>query len=213
MNRASLSVVALLVVLLLACSTPTAAPAPATSAAPVTASPSPGAASTPTAAPVADCTAPAAVTTAQTEGPYFKAGSPERTSLLEPEMPGTRLVLTGRVLTRSCAPVANARVEFWQADANGAYDNSGYRLRGHLFTDAQGNYRLETVVPGLYPGRTRHIHVKVQPPGRPTLTTQLYFAGESRNASDSIFRSELQMQLDRSPADWAGRFNFVVDVA
>ena len=61
-------------------------------------------------------------------------------------------------------------------------------------TDAQGRYRLETVVPGLYPGRTRHIHVKVQAPNGPVLTTQLYFAGEARNAGDGIFRQELLMQ-------------------
>jgi protocatechuate 3,4-dioxygenase beta subunit len=129
MNR-GLAAATFFAALLVGCTAPTAAPAPATTASPTAASAtaSPTAGTTP--GMVADCTAPAAVTTAQTEGPYFKSGTPERTSLLEPEMPGTRLVLTGRVVTRSCAPVASARLEFWQADANGAYDNSGYRLEG-----------------------------------------------------------------------------------
>jgi protocatechuate 3,4-dioxygenase beta subunit len=211
MNRGALALAVFLAALIVGgCASPTAAPSASPAAA--SATPSPAAAATSTPGTVADCTAPAALTTAQSEGPYFKAGSPERASLLEAQMPGTRLMLTGRVLTRSCAPVSGARLEFWQADANGSYDNSGYRLRGHLFSDAQGSFRLETVVPGLYPGRTRHIHVKVQAPGRSALTTQLYFPGESANSSDSIFRSELLLQLDRSGAEWSARFNFIVDV-
>ncbi|HMO54725.1 MAG TPA: hypothetical protein PJ994_09490, partial [Tepidiformaceae bacterium] len=114
-------------------------------------------------------------TVAQTEGPYFTPNSPERTSLLETGMSGTRLLLTGQVVSTSCAPVANALIDFWQCDDSGEYDNAGYRLRGHQFTDGNGAYMLETVVPGLYPGRTRHIHVKVQAPNERVLTTQLYF--------------------------------------
>ncbi len=41
----------------------------------------------------------------------------------------------------------------------------------------QGRYTLETIVPGEYPGRTQHIHVKVQAPNGPILTTQIYFPG------------------------------------
>src|ERR671923_286173 len=72
---------------------------------------------------------------------------------------------------------------------------AGFPLRGHQFTDDAGRYRLETVVPGLYPGRTRHIHVKVQAPNQPVLTTQLYFPGEARNAADGIFNQALLMQV------------------
>ena len=100
----------------------------------------------------------------------------------------------------------------WQANDAGAYDNAGFRLRGHQFADAQGIYRLETVVPGLYPGRTRHIHVKVQAPNRPVLTTQLYFPGESRNRSDGLFHSSLLMQMDDVSGGRQGRFNFVLDL-
>ena len=121
------------------------------------------------------CGAGSAATPRQTEGPYFTRDSPERATLLEPGIAGQRLVLSGTVLSLDCRPLAGALLDFWQADADGAYDNQGYRLRGHQFTDADGRYRLETVVPGLYPGRTRHIHVKVQSKGGPVLTTQLYF--------------------------------------
>lgn len=148
----------------------------------------------------------------QTEGPYFTRNSPERSTLLEPGMQGTRLVVSGLVLTRSCRPVPNALLDFWQADAAGAYDNVGYRLRGHQFTDERGIYQLETIVPGLYPGRTRHIHVKVQAPNPPVLTTQLYFPGESRNASDRIFHRELLMQVTQSDLGQDARFDFVLDL-
>ena len=99
-----------------------------------------------------------------TEGPYFTPDSPKRNTILPAGAVGTRLTLTGRVLTTAGKPIPNALVDFWQADARGAYDNRGYRFRGHQFTNAQGQYTLFTVVPGPYPGRTRHIHVKVQAP-------------------------------------------------
>jgi len=100
----------------------------------------------------------------ETEGPYFKPRSPERWSLLESGMKGRLLILTGSVITTACRPVARALLDFWQADASGEYDNTGFRLRGHQYSDTMGRYRLETVVPGRYVGRTRHIHVKVQAP-------------------------------------------------
>jgi protocatechuate 3,4-dioxygenase beta subunit len=152
-------------------------------------------------------------TLSQTEGPYFTPNSPERQSLIEAGVVGTPLVVSGSVLTRNCRPIANALLDFWQADGNGEYDNAGYRLRGHQFTAADGTFRLATVVPGLYPGRTRHIHVKAQAPGQSVLTTQLYFPGESRNASDGIFNASLLMELSGTESAREARFNFVLDLA
>ena len=71
-----------------------------------------------------------------------------------------------------------------------------------------------TIVPGLYPGRTRHIHVKVQAPNGPVLTTQLYFPGEPRNAGDSIFQKETLMAVsDASGGGKDATFDFVVRTA
>jgi protocatechuate 3,4-dioxygenase beta subunit len=148
-------------------------------------------------------------TPAQTEGPYFTPNSPQRGSLLEAGVDGDRLTVAGTVLATDCRPLRRALLDFWQADAAGQYDNQGYRLRGHQFTDADGRYRLETVVPGRYPGRTRHIHVKVQAPNRPVLTTQLYFPGEADNAADGIFREELLLDMG---ADRQASFTFVLEV-
>jgi len=147
----------------------------------------------------------------ETAGPFFKPRSPERTSLLEPGMKGTRLELSGRVLGRNCRPIAGALVDFWHADAGGAYDNDGFRLRGHQYTDTHGGYRLSTILPGAYTGRTRHIHVRVQPAGGQLLTTQLYFPGEKRNRGDGLFRGELLMSLDANASPQQGRFHFLLD--
>jgi protocatechuate 3,4-dioxygenase beta subunit len=151
-------------------------------------------------------------TPSQTEGPYYKAGSPERTSLREPGLVGTPLTITGYVFSTACQPIAHAWLDFWQADGNGNYDNAGFKLRGHQFTDKQGRYQLETIVPGEYPGRTRHIHVKVQAPGQPVLTTQLYFPGEPRNTSDSIFSPELLMQVQNTSNGQLATFDFVLSL-
>jgi protocatechuate 3,4-dioxygenase beta subunit len=149
-------------------------------------------------------------TPAQTEGPYFKSGSPERDSLLEPGLPGTQLLLSGRVFDRQCRPLSGVVLDFWQADASGRYDTAGYRLRGHQSTTADGRYTLRTVIPGEYPGRTEHIHVKVGAPGKPVLTTQLYFPGVARNSNDSIFDPALLIRLDEGAPTRGGAFDFVI---
>ena len=161
--------------------------------------------------PTPACDAAAQPTDAQTEGPYFKRSSPLRLSLLQEGMPGERLQLGGRVLDMQCRPVANALLDFWQADTGGAYDNTTFRLRGHQFSDAGGAFRLETVLPGVYPGRTRHIHVKVQAPGGRVLTTQLYFPGEAANRGDAIFSAALLVALQRDASGARAAFDFVLD--
>ena len=152
-------------------------------------------------------------TPALTEGPYFTPNSPKRKSILPASAAGTRLTLSGRVLTTAGRPVANALIDFWQASARGVYDNDGYRFRGHQFTDARGRYSLLTVVPGLYPGRTKHIHVKVQAPREPVLTTQLFFPGVSGNASDGIFDPDCLVKRWRvSKGRRLATFDFVLDI-
>jgi protocatechuate 3,4-dioxygenase beta subunit len=157
------------------------------------------------------CQSPAVLTPALTEGPFFKANSPERSSLLTEGVTGTRLILIGFVLTQDCKPVAHALLDFWQANAKGQYDNAGYSLRGHQFTGEDGRYRLDTVVPGLYPGRTEHIHVKVQALGGQILTTQLFFPGVHDNESDTIFNRALMINLQEgSKTSIQGTFNFII---
>jgi protocatechuate 3,4-dioxygenase beta subunit len=192
---------------------PTPTTAPAAPAAPAAATPTRPAATQPAAAALPPTPACGdGPTPSQTAGPYFTPNSPQRASLLEPGISGTKLTITGLVLSTACRPVAGALLDFWQADAAGAYDNAGFRLRGHQFADEAGRYRLETVVPGLYPGRTRHLHVRVQAPNGPLLTTQLYFPGEARNATDSIFNPRLVLAVQEAAGGMRATFDFVLDL-
>ncbi len=142
----------------------------------------------------------------QTEGPFFRGGSPLRVQLASPNQPGTRIALSGRVLGRDCRPVPGAMVDIWHADAAGTYDMSGYNLRGHQIADASGAWYFETIEPARYVGRTRHYHVKVVLGDGRSLTTQLYFPGDGGNTRDGLYRSSLQMAVDRN----VGRFDFVL---
>ena len=166
-----------------------------------------------TATPTPACKDADEPTEEQIEGPYFKPRSPMRTDLVVPNTRGKLVTLEGRVLTRSCKPVGGALLDLWHADENGDYDNSGFRYRGHLFSDASGVYRFRTILPGLYPGRTRHYHLKVQAQRLPILTTQLYFPGERGNDYDSFFSEELLVRFDQGSAGATARFDFVLDLA
>ena len=129
----------------------------------------------------------------QMAGPFFTPQSPERSSLIEPSLKAKRMRLMGRVVDTRCQPVPGALLDFWQCDEKGVYDNQGFRLRGHQFADRKGQFVLETVVPGAYPGRTPHLHVNVQRKGGQILTTQLYLPGHPGNAGDFLFDPRLLM--------------------
>jgi protocatechuate 3,4-dioxygenase beta subunit len=144
-------------------------------------------------------------TPAQTEGPYYPIQLPldQDNDLLVVNDSITPAVgeivhLSGRVLTPSGSPVRNATVEIWQSDNTGAYlhpRSSGYRNRdvnfqgyGRFETSSTGEYLFRTIKPGLYTGRTRHIHFKIRAPRMQELTTQCYFNGEPQNANDGVLR-------------------------
>lgn len=139
------------------------------------------------------------------EGPFYKAGAPMRASIVEPGSKGERIELSGRVLAADCKPVAGALLDFWQADEKGDYDNSGFRYRGKVAADAEGRYRIETILPPPYMGRPRHIHVKLQRPGGRVLTTQLYFPGEARGADPALV-----VKLHKSAGARRAEFDFVL---
>lgn len=64
------------------------------------------------------------------------------------------------VLTVAGQPIAGALLDFWHADDDGECDNVGFTFWEKQYIDANGRYRLKIVLPRLYPGRMRHIHVK-----------------------------------------------------
>src|SRR5437899_9649628 len=139
------------------------------------------------------------LTPTQIEGPYYKVGSPKRSTLIEPGISGTPLVLTGQVLNERGKPIPGAVLDFWQSDDVGNYDMVGDILRGHVLTDQDGRYSLETIVPACYePRQARHIHVKVQGVSRP-YTTQLYFSDDTDRVKDNFYMREREGQIDDLP--------------
>ena len=156
------------------------------------------------------CDKPAVSTQAQTAGPFFTPNTPLRRNFREDSAGGEPLSLFGFVKTPDCNPVANAIVELWHADARGHYDNEGYKMRGHQFTDANGRFLFETIVPGRYPGRTLHYHVIIAPAGARPLTTQLYFPNDQGNDRDWGFDERLLLDIGEHSGVATGRFDFVV---
>lgn len=153
-------------------------------------------------------------------GPYYTADAPVRTTLVENGITGTPLVVEGYVLGlggtgTTCATLARAEVDVWQADDAGTYDNAGFKLRGVFMADASGKYRMETILPGRYLDgakyRPRHIHVRVRAPGRTELVTQLYFDGDPYNATDGMFKPQLSMKPnDDGKGGLIATFHFVL---
>ena len=101
----------------------------------------------------------------------------------------------GRVLDRRGDPIRGALVEIWQADSNGAYihtasairnRDAGFQGYGKFVTGSTGEYVFRTIKPGIYPGRTRHIHYAVTIPGQQIFATQLYEAGLALNNNDGV---------------------------
>jgi protocatechuate 3,4-dioxygenase beta subunit len=148
------------------------------------------------------------------EGPYYKPGAPERSVLASASARGTRLTLSGRVLSERCEPLAGAVLDFWQADDHGEYDNRGFSLRGWLRSDTRGRWRLETIMPGRYLNgdtyRPAHVHAKVRARGHRLLTTQLYFEGDPYNATDPFIHRSLILRWVRRGGRIEAQHDFVL---
>ncbi|MBS2020023.1 MAG: intradiol ring-cleavage dioxygenase [Deltaproteobacteria bacterium] len=160
------------------------------------------------------------------EGPYYRAGAPERGDLTESGMTGTPLVIEGRVQGFDCQQgIAGVELDVWHATHEGHYDNDGtmrlgdkFLLRGRIKTDAEGRYRVKTIVPGRYLNgrqyRPAHVHVKVRPPqgsALAALTTQLYFPGDPYNDVDPFIHRSLIMDVEKASGGMRGHFDFVLE--
>jgi protocatechuate 3,4-dioxygenase beta subunit len=125
--------------------------------------------------------APTACTPTRSDslGPYYEPGAPVRSKV------GTGgYVLTGRVLaTRTCRPLARARIEFWLVNEQGEYDDAH---RATVFSRRNGGYRFESNRPVGYGGRPPHIHVRVSARRFRTLVTQHYPRGTRRSATFNL---------------------------
>jgi protocatechuate 3,4-dioxygenase beta subunit len=145
-----------------------------------------------------------------TEGPYYVDLDLDRRDIRGGRK-GIPLTLRFAVVNATtCRAIKNASVEIWHADASGAYSgvagNGGTWLRGIQRSNARGQVRFETILPGWYPGRTPHIHIKVFVSGSEIHTGQVFFPPavirsvygrgryaargrvNSANANDGIYR-------------------------
>ena len=155
---------------------------------------------------------------AQTLGPFYPRNATQRPANTDADLltvdgdrvlsKGVPIFLVGRVVDRRGQPVSGAVVEIWQCDANAVYhhpDGGAVSERDPTFqgygvdrTDAGGDFRFRTIQPVAYPGRTAHIHVRVQPASGRAFATQLYLPGDPGNARDfllSRLRAEEQQAL------------------
>jgi len=145
------------------------------------------------------------------EGDYYT--SPERWNIAERGTPGMKLVLKGHVLDKGANPVPHAWLDFWQADGNGNYDNTGFNLRGQQYADHNGGFYLETVKPAGYKGRAAHINVKVRAAkNTPLLTTQLFFPNDPKTCDDPLFFAENVMDLTDIEGGQEANYDFVIDI-
>jgi protocatechuate 3,4-dioxygenase beta subunit len=126
------------------------------------------------------------------QGPFYTANAPVISSnqLAGANELGTRLILSGIVKTLDCTQVIpNTLIDIWHANDAGQYDNTGFKLRGRTYSNAQGFYTIETILPGKYLNgaiyRPSHIHFKITPPSFPSVITQIYFQGDSDIPADA----------------------------
>jgi len=157
-------------------------------------------------------------TPSQTAGPYVHIGLIPRQAgfdifennlgdtLAGPATPGERIRLEGRILDATGAPVRDALVELWQANAAGRYAHpadrqedraldANFRGWGRAGTDfTTGVFVFETVKPGSVTGRRGHRpmapHVNLWIVARGInlgLATRIYFGDEeAANAADPV---------------------------
>jgi len=133
---------------------------------------------------------------AATEGPFYVSGTPALVDgeLNTANLPGQAISVSGHLYRGEVGttPIANAKIEIWQADSSGSYHPNGngdvakYKaqdiaLRGYVTTDESGAYHFTTIYPGEYTGRTRHIHFKISAADR-VLTTQLIIPSKTGDA-------------------------------
>lgn len=142
----------------------------------------------------------AGITPSQTVGPFFLIGTAEliRTEIARPGMPGERVTVAGRVLDGDGAPVNDALVEIWQADAEGRYataPGAGFQGFGRAATDDNGAFRFSTIKPGRVPGaggrlQAPHLAVIVFMRGLlKHLVTRVYFPDDPANGDDPLLQS------------------------
>ena len=130
------------------------------------------------------------LTTDDILGPYYFEDAPFRSVIAHENEPGQRLFISGIVKQNDCEhSISGSLIELWQANDEGCYgivedcdtgnpENDYFNLRGKFFSDSNGNYSFESILPGYYGSRPRHIHIKITTPNGQVLVSQLYFEND-----------------------------------
>jgi len=153
----------------------------------------------------------AGVTPSQTVGPFYAYGlTPDGAyewndafgnNLVTPDASGERIRVGGRVFDGDGAPVPDAMLEIWQADAQGRFNdpqdkralpNASFRGFGRCGTNPNGEYAFDTIKPGAVPdpdGKPQAPHILLAIFARGMLLhlyTRIYFEGEDANSADPV---------------------------
>ena len=130
------------------------------------------------------------LTTDDILGPYYFEDAPFRSVLANENEPGQRLFISGTVKQNDCEDsISGSLIELWQANDEGCYgivedcdtgnpENDYFNLRGKFFSDSNGDYSFESILPGYYGSRPRHLHIKITTPDEEVLVSQLYFEND-----------------------------------
>ena len=170
----------------------------------------------------------------QTVGPFFHLGLTANGALgclAGPGAKGERIRLACRVLDGDGAPVTDAMIELWQADAGGKYNHPddtqekaadpAFRGFGRLPTNEDGACVFETVKPGRVPGwdsrtlQAPHVNASVFARGLlKHLVTRIYFAGDPANQEDPVLALAPEDRRDtlmaHPDAEHPGVWNFEI---
>ncbi len=145
-------------------------------------------------------------TRATTTGPFYVGNSPEAMNINLLGVAGAPMRVSGIVLggADGQTPLAGARVELWHCDGDGHYhpedngDIARFRaeeinLRGQVVAGADGRFAFDSIVPGHYGNRRRHLHWRLVADGHRPLVTQTYWLDERGT------RHERGDPVDRNP--------------
>ena len=165
------------------------------------------------------------LTTDDILGPYYFEDAPFRSVIAHTDEPGQRLFISGKVKQNDCDnSISGALIEIWQANDEGCYgivedcntgnpENDYFNLRGKFFSDDNGDYDFESIIPGYYGSRPRHIHIKITTPNEEVLISQLYFENDPYCENDTWCQDadDRIISLQENEFGFNGEINLIID--